>query len=369
MNLFRQLQTYNYEQLIFCHDAASGLKAIICIHDTTLGPALGGCRMWPYASEEEAVADVLRLARAMTYKAAAAGLNLGGGKSVIIGDPHKDKSEALFRALGRYVQSLGGRYIITEDVGTTERDMDWLHMETDYVTGMTPVDGAGGNPGPATAYGVYLGMKAAAKTVCGSDSLSGKRVAVQGLGSVGFALCERLHREGAELIVSDIRAEAVQRAVEAFGAQAVEPGDIYRVDCDIFAPCALGGVLNDETIPQLKAKIVAGSANNQLLEDRHGVELQKRGILYAPDYVINAGGLIHVADEWQGYRRERAYKKIETIYDNLLHVFAIARREGMATHEAADRLAEERIARMGKVRSNFLQHEKTGVPKHVRWDG
>lgn len=358
MELFHQLQKHDYEQLVFCHDAASGLKAIICIHDTTLGPALGGCRMWPYASEAEAVTDVLRLARAMTYKAAAAGLNLGGGKSVVIGDPASDKSEALFRALGRYVQSLGGRYIITEDVGTTERDMDWIQMETDYVTGVTPVDGAGGNPGPATAYGVYLGMKAAAKTVYGNDSLAGKRIAVQGLGSVGLALCDWLHREGAILIVSDIRPESVRRAVEAYGAQAVETGDIYDVECDIFAPCALGGVLNDETIPRLKAQIVAGSANNQLLDDGHGRQLQERGILYAPDYVINAGGLIHVADEWQGYNRERAYKKIETIYDNLLHVFAIARREGIPTQQAADRLAEERIAKMARVKSNFLRHEK-----------
>ncbi len=365
MNLFGQLQKYDYEQLIFCYDAASGLKGIICIHDTTLGPALGGCRMWPYATEEEAVIDVLRLARAMTYKAAAAGLNLGGGKSVIIGDPTKDKTEALFRAMGRYVQSLGGRYIIAEDVGTTERDMDWLHMETDFVTGMTPVDGVGGNPAPLTAYGVFMGIKAAAKTVFGTDSLAGRRVAVQGLGSVGFALCERLHREGAELVVSDIRSESVQRAVETFGAQAVEPENIYDVECDIFSPCALGGVINDGTIPRLKAKIVAGSANNQLLEDRHGMELKKRGILYAPDYVINAGGLIHVADEWQGYNRERVYKKIENIYDNLLHVFDIARRDDITTQQAADRMAEARIAQMAKVRSNFVHHEKTGMPKHV----
>lgn len=359
MNIFEYLQKYDYEQLIFCHDAASGLKAIICIHDTTLGPALGGCRMWNYASEEDAIVDALRLARGMTYKAAAAGLNLGGGKTVIIGDPKKDKNEAMFRALGRYIQSLGGRYITAEDVGTTVADMDIIHQETDYVTGVSPEFGSSGNPSPVTAYGVYVGMKAAAKVAFGSDSLAGKTVAVQGVGSVGYHLCKHLHEEGAKLIVTDINPENVKRAVEEFGAQAVGADEIYAVDCDIFSPCALGGILNDETLPKLKAKVIAGSANNQLKEERHGDRIHEMGIVYAPDYVINAGGLINVADELEGYNRERALKKVETIYDNLMKVFEIAKRDNIPTYKAADRMAEERIAQVAKTRSTFVRNEKS----------
>ncbi|GAB6931865.1 Leu/Phe/Val dehydrogenase [Calditerricola satsumensis] len=359
MNIFEYLQKYDYEQLIFCHDAASGLKAIICIHDTTLGPALGGCRMWTYASEEDAIVDALRLARGMTYKAAAAGLNLGGGKTVIIGDPKKDKNEAMFRALGRYIQSLGGRYITAEDVGTTVADMDIIHQETDYVTGVSPEFGSSGNPSPVTAYGVYVGMKAAAKVAFGSDSLAGKTVAVQGVGSVGYHLCKHLHEEGAKLIVTDINPENVKRAVEEFGAQAVGADEIYAVDCDIFSPCALGGILNDETLPKLKAKVIAGSANNQLKEERHGDRIHEMGIVYAPDYVINAGGLINVADELEGYNRERALKKVESIYDNLMKVFEIAKRDNIPTYKAADRMAEERIAQVAKTRSTFVRNEKS----------
>jgi len=359
MNIFDYLQKYDYEQLIFCHDAASGLKAIICIHDTTLGPALGGCRMWTYETEEDAIIDVLRLARGMTYKAAAAGLNLGGGKTVIIGDPKKDKNEAMFRALGRYIQSLGGRYITAEDVGTTAADMDIIHQETDYVTGVSPEFGSSGNPSPVTAYGVYVGMKAAAKVAFGNDSLAGKTVAVQGVGSVGYHLCKHLHQEGAKLIVTDINPDNVKRAVEEFGAQAVSADEIYAVDCDIFSPCALGGIINDETIPKLKAKVIAGSANNQLKEERHGDQIHEMGIVYAPDYVINAGGLINVADELEGYNRERALKKVETIYDNLMKVFEIAKRDNIPTYKAADRMAEERIAQVAKTRSTFVRNEKS----------
>lgn len=359
MNIFDYLQKYDYEQLIFCHDAASGLKAIICIHDTTLGPALGGCRMWTYETEEDAIIDVLRLARGMTYKAAAAGLNLGGGKTVIIGDPKKDKNEAMFRALGRYIQSLGGRYITAEDVGTTVADMDIIHQETDYVTGVSPEFGSSGNPSPVTAYGVYVGMKAAAKVAFGNDSLAGKTVAVQGVGSVGYHLCKHLHQEGAKLIVTDINPDNVKRAVEEFGAQAVSADEIYAVDCDIFSPCALGGIINDETIPKLKAKVIAGSANNQLKEERHGDQIHEKGIVYAPDYVINAGGLINVADELEGYNRERALKKVETIYDNLMKVFEIAKRDNIPTYKAADRMAEERIAQVAKTRSTFVRNEKS----------
>ncbi|GGK19158.1 leucine dehydrogenase [Caldalkalibacillus thermarum] len=358
MKLFEYMEKYDYEELLFCQDKASGLKAIICIHDTTLGPALGGCRMWTYDSEEEAIEDALRLARGMTYKAAAAGLNLGGGKSVIIGDPRKDKSEALFRSFGRFVQGLNGRYITAEDVGTTVEDMDIIHEETDYVTGISPAFGSSGNPSPVTAYGVYKGMKATAKQAWGDDSLEGKTIAVQGVGNVAYNLCRYLHEEGARLIVTDINKEAVRRAVEAFGAETVDPDDIYSVECDIFAPCALGGVINDETIPKLKARVIAGAANNVLREERHGDLLHEMGFYYAPDYVINAGGLINVADELLGYNRDRAMKKVETIYDNIEKVFEISRRDNIPTYRAADRMAEERIQAIKNARSTFLQNPK-----------
>lgn len=288
MKWFDYMERYDYEQLLLCQDKNSGLKAIIAIHDTTLGPALGGVRMWNYASEEEAIIDALRLARGMTYKAAAAGLNLGGGKTVIIGDPRKDKNEAMFRALGRFIQGLNGRYITAEDVGTTEEDMDIIHQETRYVTGVSPAFGSSGNPSPVTAYGVYRGMKAAAKIAFGSDSLEGRTVAVQGVGSVAYHLCKHLHEEGARLIVTDIVRENVERAVRDFGAESVDPDKIYDVECDIFSPCALGAIINDETLPRLKCRVVAGSANNQLKEERHGDRLEELGIIYVPDYVINS---------------------------------------------------------------------------------
>ncbi|WP_232696213.1 Leu/Phe/Val dehydrogenase [Brevibacillus daliensis] len=359
MKIFEYLQKYNYEQLVLCQDETSGLKAIIAIHDTTLGPALGGTRMWMYNSEEDAIEDALRLARGMTYKAAAAGLNLGGGKAVIIGDPRKDKSEELFRSFGRYIQGLHGRYITAEDVGTTVADMDLIHQETNYVTGVSPAFGSGGNPSPVTAFGVYRGMKAAAKRAFGSDNLSGKTIAVQGVGNVAYNLCRYLHEEGAHLIVTDINQENVERAVEDFGAKAVGVQDIFSVDCDIFAPCALGAIINDDTIGLLKAKVIAGAANNQLKEERHGDRIEQMGIVYAPDYVINAGGLINVADELQVYNRDRAMKKVETIYDNMLRVFDIADRDQIPTYKAADRMAEERIARLARSRNSFLQNPKS----------
>lgn len=358
MEIFSYMEKYDYEQLVFCQDKQSGLKAIICIHDTTLGPALGGTRMWTYESEEAAIEDALRLGKGMTYKNAAAGLNLGGGKTVIIGDPRKDKNEAMFRALGRFVQGLNGRYITAEDVGTTVADMDVIHEETDYVTGISPAFGSSGNPSPVTAYGVYRGMKAAAKEAFGTDSLEGKTISVQGVGSVAYTLCEFLNKEGANLVVTDINKEAVQRAVRDFGAQAVDPSDIYSIDCDIYSPCALGATINDQTIPQLKAKVIAGSANNQLKDERHGDRLHELGIVYAPDYVINAGGVINVADELYGYNRDRALKKVEMIYDNIAKVIEISKRDGIPTYKAADRLAEERIERMLHSRSQFLQSGK-----------
>ena len=356
MEIFKYLEQYDYEQVVFCQDKQSGLKAIIAIHDTTLGPALGGTRMWTYESEAAAIEDALRLAKGMTYKNAAAGLNLGGGKTVIIGDPRKDKSEELFRAFGRYIQGLNGRYITAEDVGTTVADMDLIHEETDYVTGISPAFGSSGNPSPVTAFGVYVGMKAAAKEAFGTDSLEGKVVAIQGVGNVAYTLCKYLHEEGAQLIVTDINKEAVQRAVEDFGARAVEPNEIYGVECDIYAPCALGATVNDDTIPQLKAKVIAGSANNQLKDTRHGDLIHEMGIVYAPDYVINAGGVINVADELYGYNHERAMKKVDQIYASIEKVIAISKRDGIPTYVAADRMAEERIEKMRNSRSQFLQN-------------
>lgn len=358
MEIFKYMEKYDYEQLVFCQDEASGLKAIIAIHDTTLGPALGGARMWTYATEENAIEDALRLARGMTYKNAAAGLNLGGGKTVIIGDPFKDKNEEMFRALGRFIQGLNGRYITAEDVGTTVTDMDLIHDETNYVTGISPAFGSSGNPSPVTAYGVYRGMKAAAKEAFGTESLEGRTISVQGLGNVAYKLCEYLHNEGAKLVVTDINQAAINRVVNDFGARAVAPEEIYSQEVDIFSPCALGAILNDETIPQLKAKVIAGSANNQLQDSRHGDYLHELGIVYAPDYVINAGGVINVADELYGYNRERAMKRVDGIYDSIEKIFEISKRDGIPTYVAANRLAEERIARVSKSRSQFLKNEK-----------
>ena len=357
MEIFKKMEEQDYEQLVFCQDKNSGLKAIICIHDTTLGPALGGTRMWNYETEEEAIEDAIRLGRGMTYKNAAAGLNLGGGKTVIIGDPLKDKNEEMFRAFGRFIQGLNGRYITAEDVGTTVADMDMIHEETDFVTGISPAFGSSGNPSPITAYGCYIGMKAAALEAFGDDSLEGKTVTVQGVGNVAYTLCEYLHKEGANLIVTDINKDAVQRAVDNFGATAVEPNDIYSQEADIFAPCAMGAIINDDTIPQLKVKVIAGSANNQLKEERHGDELEARGIVYAPDFVINSGGVINVADELYGYNNERAMKRVETIYDSISRIFEISKRDGIPSYQAADRMAEERIERVRKSRSQFLRNE------------
>lgn len=347
----------DYEQVLFCQDKNSGLKAIIAIHDTTLGPALGGTRMWTYDSEEDAIEDALRLAKGMTYKNAAAGLELGGGKTVIIGDPKKDKSPELFRAFGRYVQSLSGRYITAEDVGTTVEDMDTIYLETDYVTGISADLGSSGNPAPVTAYGVYMGMKAAAKEAFGSDSLEGKVVAVQGAGNVAYNLCKHLHEEGAKIIIADINKDAVKRAVETFNATPVDPDEIYDVECDIYSPCALGATINDDTISRLKAKVIAGSANNQLKSPKHGDELYERGILYAPDYIINAGGVINVADELNGYNRDRVMRKVEIIYENINRIFEISKEANIPTYIAADRMAEERIQSVHASRKQFLKNE------------
>ncbi|TXK85934.1 Glu/Leu/Phe/Val dehydrogenase [Paenibacillus sp. N3.4] len=343
MEIFQSMVQDDYEEVLFCQDKRSGLKAIIAIHDTTLGPALGGARMWNYASDDAAIEDVLRLARGMTYKHAVSSLNFGGGKSVILGDPKKDKNVEMLRAFGRYIQHLNGRYITAEDVGTTVEDMDIIHQETKYVSGKSAKYGSSGNPSPATAFGVYQGMKAAAREAFGSDSLEGKTVAVQGVGNVANVLCDYLHKEGAQLIVTDINKEAVRKVVEQYNAKAVDPKDIYGVRCDIYAPCALGATINDETIVRLQAKVIAGAANNQLKEARIGDLIHNMGILYAPDYVINAGGVINIADELDGYDRERAFNKVKEIYNTTSLIFEISKRDGIPTYMAADRLAEERI--------------------------
>ncbi|MFD1675087.1 Glu/Leu/Phe/Val family dehydrogenase [Alicyclobacillus fodiniaquatilis] len=359
MNIFAYLEQYDYEQLVFCQDKASGLKAIIAIHDTTLGPALGGCRMWTYAREDDAILDALRLARGMTYKAAVAGLNLGGGKTVVMGNAKTDKNEALFRSLGRYIQSLGGRYITAEDVGTDVHDMDLIHMETDYVTGISQAYGSSGNPSPVTAFGVFRGMQATVKAAFGTDDLAGKRVAIQGLGNVGMHVARLVKEAGGELIVADINDDSVRSAVNELNAKAVDVKDIFEVDCDIFAPCALGAVINDSTIDRLRCQVIAGSANNQLAEDKHGDLLHQRGVAYAPDYVINAGGLMNVADELEGYNAERAHNKVDGIYQIIENVFEMSRKENIPSYRAADRLAEQRIDQMRRVRSNYLFHEKS----------
>ena len=352
MKLFDTIAAMGHEQLVLCQDSASGYRGIVAIHSTVLGPALGGTRFWRYATDEEAIVDALRLARGMTYKNAVAGLNLGGGKSVIIGDNKTSDREMIFRAHGRFVESLGGRYITAEDVGTSTSDMDFVHMETEYVTGLA---GRSGDPSPVTAHGVFRAIQASAKHRWGSDSLAGKTVAIQGCGHVGAYLARELHDAGASLIVTDIDAERVKRVVADLGARAVEPGEIYGVKADIFAPCALGAVINDKTIPQLKVEIVAGAANNVLLEARHGDALEERGVLYTPDYVANAGGVINVYSELANWDPARALRKADEIYATTLGVFDIARAEGIPTYEAADRLAERRLKAVGSLVKTWPQ--------------
>lgn len=354
MSIFEQLQKRDHEQVVFCSDPASGLKAIIAIHNTNLGPALGGTRMWMYASDEDALTDVLPLSRGMTYKASVAGLNLGGGKAVIIGDPNKQKTESMFRAFGRFVEGLAGRYITAEDVGTAVRDMEYVRMETKYVTGIDRALGGSGDPSPVTAFGVYMGMKASMKVLTGDNSLRNKKVAVQGAGHVAQFVCEHLAHEGAKIFISDIFPDKVKKVAEKFKAEVVAPDKIFEVDADIFCPCALGAIVNDETIPKFKFKIIAGGANNQLAEEqKHGQMLIERGILYAPDYAINAGGLINVYNELEGYSQERALKQAEGIYDTILKIFDISNTERIPTFEASNRIAEDRIKAISRMKSIY----------------
>ena len=345
MTIFGHPEFDHHETIVHCHDAATDLTAIIAIHDTRLGPALGGCRMWRYADEDAALTDALRLSRSMTYKSALAGLPFGGGKSVIIGDPMTEKTPALMVAMGQAVERISGRYIVAEDVGIGTDDVTLMAEATDHVAGLP---GQGGDPSMATAYGVYLGIRAAVSFRLGRNSLDGIRVAVQGLGHVGQSVCERLWNDGARLVVADLNQSATTRAADIYQAEIAPPESIHACAVDVYAPCALGAIANDETIPQMQAKVVAGSANNQLARPRHGIDLAERGILYAPDYVINAGGIINIAHEpWhtgRPYDRAAAFADVEHIHDTLMEIFAEARSESVSTSDAADRVAERRLA-------------------------
>jgi len=353
MDILEYMSGGGYEQLIMSTDPGSGLKAIIAIHDTTLGPACGGTRIWPYESEKEAVRDALRLARAMTYKSAVADLPLGGGKAVIIADSHTQKTEALMRAFGRFVDTLGGRYLATTDVGSTGQDMEYIHQETAYVVGMPTTAGGSGDTSVMTGLGVYMGMKACAKEVWNSESLAGKKIAMQGFGKVAFNTAHHLLKEDARITVTDVYDDALDRARD-LGLKVVPPEKIYDLDCDIFSPCALGGVINRDTIPRLTARVVAGGANNQLLTDADGDDLHRRGILYAPDYVINAGGIINLSAEiGMPYNSDRAREKTERIYETMERIIQISKREEIATAQAADRMAEDRLASVRAVRSLY----------------
>ncbi|MDN3651430.1 Glu/Leu/Phe/Val dehydrogenase [Thalassotalea ponticola] len=343
MSVFNLSDFDHHEQVIYCSDQETGLRAIIAVHNTNLGPAAGGCRFWDYENEQDALKDVLRLSKGMTYKNAMAGLKLGGGKAVIIGNPQKLKSQALFEAFGRAVERIQGRYITAEDVNITTADMAIVNTQTDYVSGL---EGKSGNPGPFTALGTFLGIKAAVKYKLNKDDLSGIRVAVQGLGSVGYSLCEKLHAAGASLVVTDINQDILAKAQRELNAEVVALNEIYSQDVDVFAPCALGASINDETIAQLKAVIIAGCANNQLAEVRHDQVLKDKGILYAPDYVINAGGIINVALEIypEPYCKDEATRLVENIYHTLMNVFEKAGELNKPTGEVADAMAREIIA-------------------------
>ena len=350
LNIFERMKEEGHEQIFFCQDDTANLRMLIGIHDTTLGPALGGCRMWPYDHEHEAVTDVLRLSRGMTSKSASTGQNFGGGKAVLWGDAAKDKDEALFRTLGRFVEGLQGNFITGTDVGTTGKDFVWSQQETNYLVALPESHGGSGDSSLTTAFGVFRGMQACSQTVFGSDDLKGRRVALQGGGKVGYHLARFLHEAGARLVIADIDQAKVDRIVDEFGASPVSCDDIISTACDIFSPNALGGILHEESIRRLQCRIVAGSANNQLLNTEHAELLRQRDILYAPDYVINAGGLIQVADELHGFVRERAMRKTSSLYDLLLNIFAIAKERDICTARAADIMVKERLDAIGQLK-------------------
>lgn len=351
MLTFEKLYSMGHEEVVFFCDPSCNLKAIVAIHDTTLGPALGGTRMLPYKDEQEAIEDVLRLSRGMTYKSSLAGLNLGGGKAVIIGDPQKDKSEALLRSYGRFLQSLGGRYITAEDVNMNESDLDFIRLETPHVVGLSESAGGSGNPGPYTAYGVFLGIQASCQKLFNNTSVQGRSVAIQGVGSVGASLAEQLIEHKAKVYFTDVNRAQIENFSQKFPtAQFVKPEDFYTLDCDIYSPCALGATVNDQTVEQLRCKMIVGSANNQLKDDYHGEILKKRGILYAPDYLVNAGGVMNVGLEYHGWNKVKAHKLINTIFNTTLKVFEISEKENIPTNKAADKLAMDRLHKMKQIR-------------------
>lgn len=353
-SIFSQLEAYGHKKIVYCSDPETGLRAIIAIHDTTLGPALGGTRMWAYKTEKDALQDVLRLSKAMTYKSSIAGLNLGGGKAVIIGDSRKDKSEALLRKFGRFIKNLNGEFITAEDVGTNPRDMEYIRMETQHVTGVPETIGGSGDPSPITALGVFMGIKACVKEYYGNDSLTGKSIIVQGTGHVGEKLIKLLRDENAKVYASDINDDAVGQIAKKYGAQAVSNNSIFDIDADIYAPCALGATINSETIKRLKCNIIAGSANNQLEDEPvHGRMLLEKGVLFAPDYVINAGGIINCYSELMGFSKKRTMQLTENIYEATRNVLTLSKAENISTIEAANKIAEKRIADIKKVKSTY----------------
>lgn len=360
-SIFEKMAESGTEQVIFNYDEATGLKCIISIHDTTVGPALGGCRMWDYETEEEALIDSIRLGEGMTKKCSVARTNFGGGKSVIIGDPKTDKSETLFRAFGIFVQTLNGRYYTGTDVGTTGEDFVFASQESDYLVGLPEEYGGSGNTAIPTAYGVFEGIKATVKAAYDKDSVEGLTIAVQGAGKVGSMTIEHLIGEGANIIVTDVVEESLNTLKEEFPQiTIVKPDEIYEQECDVFVPCALGAIINDETIPKFKCKAIAGSANNQLAEARHGIALHEKGILWAPDFVINSGGLIQVADELEmgSSNHDRLMAKVSTIYDILADIYVKSKEDNITTMEAADTLSQDRIDTIKTQKSMFVPKAK-----------
>jgi len=352
--IFNQLELFGHKKVVFCSDPDTGLKAIIAIHDTTLGPALGGTRMWAYKTEQDALQDVLRLSKSMTYKAAISGLNLGGGKAVIIGDSRKDKTEALMRKFGRFIKNLNGEFITAEDVGTNPRDMEYIRMETEHVTGVPETMGGSGDPSPITALGVFMGIKACVKQLYGSETLTGRSVIVQGIGNVGENLVKLLRDENAKVYVSDINEERTGQVSKKYGAEAVSNNSIFDIDADIYSPCALGATVNTYTINKLKCAIIAGSANNQLEDESvHGQMLLDKGILFAPDYVINAGGIINCYSELMGFSRKRTMQLTENIYEATRNILKLSKAESISTIQAANKIAEDRILAIKKVKSTY----------------
>ncbi|CAN5336648.1 Glu/Leu/Phe/Val dehydrogenase [soil metagenome] len=353
-SIFNQLEAFGHKKIVFCSDPETGLRAIIAVHDTTLGPALGGTRMWAYKTEADALSDVLRLSKTMTYKAAVAGLNLGGGKAVIIGDSHKDKTEALLRKFGRFIKNLNGEFITAEDVGTNPKDMEYIRMETQYVTGVPETIGGSGDPSPITALGVFMGIKACVKEVFGNDTMAGRSVIVQGIGHVGENLLKLLRDENVKVYASDINEDRIGLVAKKYGAEIVANSSIFDIDADIYAPCALGATINSHTINKLKCAIIAGSANNQLADETlNGKMLLEKGIIFAPDYVINAGGLINCYSELMGFSKKRTMQLTENIYEATRNVLKLSKTESISTIEAANKIAEKRIADIKKVKSSY----------------